>query len=449
MMSSSSNQPPIYQRPAEILQQLIRFDTTNPPGNEAECIAYINYLLTEVGFETNILARDPLRSNLVARLAGQGNAPPLLLYGHIDVVTTENQQWQHPPFEGIEADGYIWGRGALDMKGGVAMMLAAFLRAKAENLHLAGDVILTVVSDEEDGGDYGAKYLVENHADLFKNVRYALGEFGGSTTYIGGRKFYPIMVAEKRGCHVQAIMRGPGGHGSLPLHGGAMARLGKLLLQLDTQRLPVHITPVTRQMVETVATNLPDPINSVLLRLLDPAQTDDILDSLGSYGAFFDPILHNTVNATIVHGGEKSNVIPSKIVLEMDGRILPGYNADDLLAELHQLTSDDIELDVRPADPVPTEAAVAEPDMGLFDTLSNILREADPGGIPMPYMLPAVTDGRFFSQLGIQTYGFLPMNLSEGFDFSRTIHAADERIPLEAMDFGTNAIYEALQRFGS
>jgi len=448
MMSSSSDQPPIHQRPAELLQQLIRFDTTNPPGNEAECIAYINYLLTEAGFETNILARDPMRSNLVTRLAGQGNAAPLLLYGHIDVVTTENQQWQHPPFEGIEANGYIWGRGALDMKGGVAMLLAAFLRAKAENLPLPGDVILTVVSDEEAGGDYGAKFLVENHADLFKDVRFAFGEFGGSTTYIGGRKFYPIMVAEKRGCHVKAIIRGPGGHGSLPLHGGAMARLGELLLQLDTQRLPAHITPVTHQMVETISANLPDPINSVLLRLLDQAQTDAILDSLGSHGAFFDPILHNTVNATIVHGGEKSNVIPSKIVLEMDGRILPGYKADDLLAELQQLTGGDVELDVQPAKPVPTGTAMAEPDMGLFDTLSSILREADPGGIPMPYMLPAVTDGRFFSQLGIQTYGFLPMNLPEGFDFSRTIHAADERVPVEAMDFGTNAIYEALRRFG-
>ena len=449
MMSSISNQPPIYQHPAELLQQLIRFDTTNPPGNEAECIAYINYLLAEAGFETNILARDPMRSNLVARLAGQGNVPPLLLYGHIDVVTTENQEWQHPPFEGIEADGYIWGRGALDMKGGVAMMLAAFLRAKAEDLQLPGDVILTVVSDEEDGGAYGANYLVENYADLFKDVRYALGEFGGSTTYIGGRKFYPIMVAEKRGCLVEATVRGPAGHASLPLHGGAMARLGNLLLQLDTQRLPVHITPVTRLMIETVAANLPDPINSVLQRLLDPAQTDVLLDSLGSYGAFFDPILHNTVNATIVHGGEKSNVIPSKIVLEMDGRVLPGYTADNLLAELHQLAGDDVELDVRTAEPVSTAAAVAVPDMGLFDILSNILREADPGCIAMPYMLPAVTDGRFFSQLGIQTYGFLPMNLPEGFDFSRTIHAADERIPVEAMGFGTNAIYEALTRFGS
>src|SRR5260370_8320765 len=242
-MSSSSNQPPFYQRPAEILQQLIRFDTTNPPGNEAECIAYINYLLTEVGFETNILARDPMRSNLVARLAGQGNAPPLLLYGHIDVVSSESQHWQHPPFEGIEADGYIWGRGALDMKGGVAMMLAALLRAKAENLHLAGDVILTVVSDEEDGGDYGAKYLVENHADLFKNVRFALGEFGGSTTYIGGRKFYPIIVAWKRGRPFQALLPRPRGDGSLPLPGGATAGPGQFVLPFENHPPPLQFTP--------------------------------------------------------------------------------------------------------------------------------------------------------------------------------------------------------------
>ncbi len=443
-MSSSGNQPPIYQRPAELLQQLIRFDTTNPPGNEAECIAYINYLLTGAGFQTTILARDSIRPNLIARLTGQGSAAPLLLYGHVDVVTTEDQVWQYPPFEGVFADGYIWGRGALDMKGGVAMMLAAFLRAKAEELAVPGDVILTVVSDEEAGGDYGARYLVEHHAEQFQGVRYALGEFGGSTTYVGGRKFYPIMVAEKRACLVQAVVRGPGGHGSLPLHGGAMAKLGRLLQLLDSHRLPVHITPVTQQMIETIAANLAAPVGAVLLQLLDPALTDGILDNLGSYGALFDPILHNTVNATIVHGGDKSNVIPSKIVLEMDGRMLPGYSAHDLMAELHQLVGDDVELDLRPAEPAP-----GRPDMGLFDTLANILRKADPDGIPIPFMLSAVTDGRFFTQLGIQTYGFLPMNLPEGFDFSRIIHAADERIPIEALDFGANAIYEALRLFGN
>ena len=442
-MPSTSNQSPLYQRPAELLQELIRFDTTNPPGNEAECISYIHYLLTEAGFHTTILARDRVRPNLVARLTGQGNAPALLLQGHVDVVTTEHQQWQRPPFAGTVADGYIWGRGTLDMKGGVAMMLAAFLRAKAESLPISGDVVLAVMSDEEVGSEYGAKYLIENHADLFNGVRYALGEMGGFTTHIGGCKFYPIMVAEKQGCLVKATVRGSGGHGSLPFHGGAMAKLGTLLLQLDQHRLPVHIPTVTRLMIEAIAANLPSPTGSLLDQLLDPTRTDSILGKLGPQGAFFDPILHNTVNATIVHGGDKSNVIPSEIVLEMDGRILPGYSSDDLLTELHQLAGDDVEFDVKPAEPAP-----AESDMALFDTLGDILRQADPDGVPVPYLLPAVTDARFFTQLGIQTYGFLPMKLPEGFDFSQTIHAANERIPIAAMDFGTNAIYEVLRRFG-
>jgi acetylornithine deacetylase/succinyl-diaminopimelate desuccinylase-like protein len=438
-----ANQSPFYQRPAELLQELIRFDTTNPPGNEGECISYINYLLTEVGFETSVLARDPMRPNLIVRLEGQGNAPGLLLQGHVDVVTTEHQHWQHPPFAGEAADGYIWGRGTLDMKGGVAMMLAALMHAKAEGLSLAGDVVFAVVSDEEAGGVDGARYLVEDHANLFSGVRYALGEFGGFSMHIGGRKFYPIMVGEKQACLVRVTVRGSGGHGSLPLHGGAMAKLGRMLLQLDQRRLPVHVPVVTRMMIEAIAANLPAPVGSVLHQLLDPRQTDSVLDTLGPQGAFFDPILHNTVNATIVHGGEKSNVIPSKIVVEMDGRMLPGYGSADLKSELHQIVGDDVEIETQAAEPAP-----AEPDMGLFDTLCEILRESDADGIPVPFLLPAVTDARFFTQLGIQTYGFLPMTLPEGFDFSQTIHAADERIPIAAMEFGTNAIYEVLRRFG-
>jgi acetylornithine deacetylase/succinyl-diaminopimelate desuccinylase-like protein len=219
----------IYQRPAELLQNLIRFDTTNPPGNEAECVAYIKSLLTEAGFDATLHAQAPNRPNLIARLKGRGTAPPLLLYGHIDVVTTANQKWTYPPFEGRAADGYIWGRGALDMKGGVAMMLAAFLRAKAEGLAPAGDVVLAVLSDEEGGGDYGAKYLVENHAGQFGGIRYALGEFGGFSMYVGKKKFYPIQIAEKQMCWMKATVRGPAGHGSQLMRGGAMAQLGRLL----------------------------------------------------------------------------------------------------------------------------------------------------------------------------------------------------------------------------
>ncbi|MFL5666979.1 MAG: M20/M25/M40 family metallo-hydrolase [Ktedonobacteraceae bacterium] len=440
-MRSTIDLNAIYQHPAGLLQQLIRFNTTNPPGNEAACITYLNTLLTQAGCQTSILALDPARPNLVARLKGQGSAPPLLLQGHVDVVTTEKQNWQHPPFAGDITDGFIWGRGTLDMKGGVAMMVAAFLRAQAEGASLPGDILLTILSDEEASGTYGAKYLVEQHADLFKDVRYALGEFGGFTMHIAGQRFYPIQVIEKKTCGLQAIIHGPGGHGALPMRGGTTAKLARFLQQLDEHRLPVHITSVPRQMIETLSNALSSSIGPLLQQLLDPAQTNNLLDMLGVQGQVFDPILHNTVNVTIIRGGEKNNVIPSEIVAVMDGRLLPGFSPDDMVSELQQLCGHEVRFEVTSYDPGPNE-----PDMGLFPILAGILSEADPQGTPLPLLMPAVTDGRFFARLGIQTYGFLPMILPEGFNFTETIHAADERIPVEAVDFGTNAIYQALSR---
>ena len=441
-MSSTTNQT-IYKRPAELLQNLIRFDTTNPPGNEAECITYINGLLTEAGFETTLLAKSSNRPNLIARLQGRGTAPPLLLYGHVDVVTIANQKWTHPPFEGKIVDGCVWGRGALDMKGGVAMMLAALLRAKAEGLTPAGDVVLALVCDEEAGGDYGVKYLVEEHPEQFEGIHYALGEFGGFPLYVGPRKFYLIQVAEKQICFIKATVRGPGGHGSLPMRGGAMAKLARLLQRLDQHRLPVHITPVARQMVEAMASALPFPLGIVLRQLVNPILTDTVLNLLGEKGRMFEPLFHNTVNATMVHGGEKVNVIPSEITVALDGRLLPGYTPDDLIAELRPIIGDEVELELVRHDPGP-----AEPDIGMFDLLAGILREADPNGIPMPLLLSGTTDARFFSRLGIQTYGYTPMNLPPEFNFAQLAHAADERIPVDAVDFGANAIYKVLQRYG-
>jgi acetylornithine deacetylase/succinyl-diaminopimelate desuccinylase-like protein len=433
----------IYQRPAELLQRLIQFDTTNPPGNETVCITYINGLLTDAGIQTKVIEAKPGRPNLVARLPGAGTAPPLLLYGHVDVVTTVDQTWTHPPFAGELIDGYIWGRGALDMKGGVAMMLAAFLRAKAEGAAVPGDVVLAILCDEENGGDFGAKFLVAEHAEQFAGIRYAIGEFGGFTLFVGQQRFYPIQVAEKQMCWLKATVRGAGGHGSMPVRFGAMARLGQFLLQVDQHRLPVHVTPAARQMLGTMAAALWGVPGLLLGQLTNPLLTNRVLGLMGERGRFFDPLLHNTVSPTILHGSAKINVIPGEVSVELDGRLLPGQTPDDMIRELREFVSDDVAFEVIRHDPGPPA-----PDMGLFDRLAGILREADPGAVPVPLLLSGVTDGRFFSRLGIQTYGFLPMRLPEGFNFVQTIHAADERIPADAVGFGADAIYQALQRFG-
>ncbi len=433
----------IYRRPVELLQHLIRFNTSNPPGNERECITYISHLLEATGIEVHLLSKDPHRPNLVARLRGKKDVPPLLLYGHVDVVPAEVRDWKYPPFEAKVAEGFVWGRGALDMKGAVTMMLCAFIKAKTENLRLPGDVVLCLLSDEEDLGENGACFLVEHHPEIFKGIRCALGEFGGFTLYVGGKKFYPIEIAQKQKCGIKAIVRGPGGHGSSLVHGGAMAKLAKMLERLDKNQLPAYVTPAAEMMFNAMADALPFPTSWILRQLLKPHRTDFILKTiLGEKGNVFVPMFHNTVNATVVKGGERINVIPSEIEVQMDARLLPGFGPDDVIKELRPIVGDEVELGVMLYD-----AGPAEPDMVLFDMLAGILKEADPAGIPVPLLLTASSDARFFSRLGIQTYGFMPMQLPEDMNFNRTIHAIDERIPLNTLDFGINALYQAMQRF--
>lgn len=429
--------------PVELLQNLIRIDTTNPPGNELECIQYISSQLEGAGLSTVTLSRQPGRPNLIARLPGQGQAPPLLLYGHVDVVTTSGQQWQHPPFAGQIFGGYLWGRGTLDMKGGVAMMLSAFIRASKAARKPAGDIVLAILADEEAGGDNGAGYLVKEHSDLFDGIEVAIGEVGGATTYLGGKKFYPIQVAEKQICWLEATVTGPGGHGSRPMRDGAMAKMAKFLMDLDQTRLPVHITPVAQMMIESIIAALDPGERPLFQQLLDPERTDGALRQMGAAGQYMEPLLRNTVNATIVRGGQKVNVVPSEINLQLDGRLLPGYKPVDLIEELQPIIGPGIELNVHRHD-----AGGSELDMSMFNLLAEIICQADPGAIPIPMLLAGVTDGRWFSELGIQTYGFTPMKLPEGFNHTEYIHAADERIPIDAITFGSDAIFTLIQRYG-
>ncbi|MCH7906029.1 MAG: M20/M25/M40 family metallo-hydrolase [Chloroflexi bacterium] len=442
-----SDTPPAPPDPLDIAQRLIRFDTTNPPGNERACIEYLERLFAGSGFDTKLLARDPERPNLLARLPG-GGAAPLLLYGHVDVVPTDGQVWDRPPFSGEIADGLVWGRGAVDMKGGLAMMASALLRMKAAGETPPGDVIFAAVSDEEAGGDAGSRFLVEQHPGEFEGVRYAIGEVGGFATQVSGLRVYPVMVAEKQSCLLILTFRGPSGHGSLARRGGAMAHMAEAVRRIEAARLPVHITPVARESLSALARALPFP-NSLLVRmLLRRRLTDWTLGRIGERGAVFDAMLHNTVAPTVVAGGSRPNVTPGEVSLQLDGRILPGFTPEDLVRELRSVLGDLCdgpvapEIEVRHYDPGP-----ADPDMGLFGTLASVIEEADPGSVAVPALIPGTTDARFFSRLGIQTYGFLPMNLPREIDFTAMFHAGNERIPIDSLEFGARAIQTVIRRY--
>ncbi len=432
----------IYQRPVELLQHLIRFDTSNPPGDERECVSYIGHLLESVGIETHLLSKDPHRPNLVARLKGVKGTPPLLLYGHVDVVPATEPDWKYPPFEGKIAEGFVWGRGTLDMKGAVAMMISAFMKAKIKGVRLPGDVVLCILSDEEELGDYGARFLVEHHPELFKGVRYALGEVGGFTFYISGKKFYFIEVAQKQKCGIKAIIRGPSGHASSHMKGGTMAKLAAFLEKLDNLHLPVHVTPAVEKMFKPLAEALGFPSGWLLRQMLKPKRTDLILKILGKGGDVFVPMFHNTINATVVRGGNKINAIPSEVEVHLDVRLLPGLDPDDVIRELRPIFGRDVEFELLFYDKGPTEL-----DMGLFDTLAGFIKEADSEGIPIPILMTGSTDARFFSRLGIQTYGFIPMQLPADMHYNRILHSVNERIPVDTLEFGTNVLYETMQRF--
>ncbi len=258
-----------------------------------------------------------------------------------------------------------------------------------------------------------------------------------------GSRTYPIQVGEKQACWTRATIRGPGGHGSIPMRGGAMSRLGRLLSTLDERRLPVHITTIPRAMIEAIATALPVGGSDLAAALLDPERTDATLDMLGEASQTLDPMLHNTINATVVRGGSKINVIPSEIQLELDGRLLPGQTADDFFNEIRELVGDPgLELEALNYEPGAPEA-----DLSLLPLLGEVLIAADPSAVPLPMLMPGVSDGRFFSRLGIQTYGFLPMRLPTGLNFTSLLHAADERVPAEEIRWGSDRIYEVLTRY--
>ncbi len=436
------------------LVALLRIDTTNPPGNETAAAEYCAAVLRDAGLAPAVLESAPGRGNCVCRLAadparalpGEG---PLLLHGHLDVVPADPAEWRHPPFAGETHDGYVWGRGAVDMKDMVAMSLTAVAALARAGVRPRRDVLFVAVADEELGSEMGAKWLVDHHPDRVR-AQYALGELGGFTLHAAGRVFVPVQVAEKGLCWMRARVRGRQGHGSVPHDENPVVRLAELLARLGRRRLPQHNTDVMRAFLARMAEAQPVPAALVLRLLRAPALSGLLLDRVmpdRARAELFAALLHNTVSPTVLRAGAKTNQIPSTAEAELDGRTLPGQTAADLVRELRALWGDPDWLDLtvfKEHDPVE-----ATPHTPMFAAIERVLARHAPGAVVLPNLLPGFTDAWAYAQLGAVCYGFSPVKLPEDPVFSRLYHGVDERVPVDGLRWGLRVLYETVREIAA
>jgi acetylornithine deacetylase/succinyl-diaminopimelate desuccinylase-like protein len=435
------------QDAVELLRALVRFDTSNPPGDEAECIAYLAEGLRQAGLEPELVSPAPRRANLVARLParGGGDLPPLLLNGHVDVVAAEVGRWRHPPFAGEVHGGAVWGRGTVDMKQMVAMSVTVIRLLARLGAPLRRDLLLAAVADEEAGCAMGSAYLVDHHPDKVR-AGFALGEVGGFTLNLGRRPVYPVQVAEKGVCWMRARTRGATGHGSLPRADNAVVRLAEAVTRAS-RRLPLHPSPEVRRFIAALADSQPRPARDILPLLLRPRLSNLVLDRMvrqPTAARGLNALLRNTISPTVLRAGYKTNVIPGEAVAELDGRIAVGSSEQELLAELAAVLGPDVELEVLRSVP-PT---VASPDTELFEVIGEVVAEHHPGAVAVPSVTPGFTDAKYWSELGATCYGFAPIRLepSDG-AFADLFHGDDERVPVAGFKAGLRMLADVVARF--
>jgi acetylornithine deacetylase/succinyl-diaminopimelate desuccinylase-like protein len=442
----------VGEQAKQLFKELLRIDTTNPPGNERPAADLLADALSEDGLDPWIVESAPGRANLVARLPATVDEPeggPLLLAGHTDVVPANPDDWTHPPFAGVEADGHIWGRGAVDMKNMVSMsVMVAKLLARAD-VERTRDLIVAAVADEEAGCKYGSRFLVDEHPERV-DAEFMLGEVGGFWQTIGGQTYVPIMVAEKGQAHLRLTAHGPSAHGSIPHEENALVRLAAAIERLGTKRLPYHLTPVMEDFIRTLARTQPLANRAGLHGLLNSALSGPVIDRLlpdRAVARNFAALLHNTVSPTMIDAGEKLNVVPARASCDLDGRLLPGFTGADLKREVEDCIDDpNIEVELL-GESAPTQV---EPVASrLLDTIVGTVQAHAPDVEPVPYMIPGFTDASEFSRLGTRCYGFSPLRLQPGSElsFSELFHGVDERVPVEGFLWGQRVLFDTVSRF--
>jgi acetylornithine deacetylase/succinyl-diaminopimelate desuccinylase-like protein len=428
----------------DLLQRLLRVDTTNPPGNEIEAVKLLDEELRAAGIETTILESAPGRGNIVARLRGSGRKRPLLLTAHLDVVEVEPESWTHPPFCGEVHDGCLWGRGAIDMKNHAAMSVAIMCRLAREGAKLERDLIFAGVADEEAGCRYGSLFLCEQHRELVE-AEYAIGEGGGFNIHLGGKSFFTVQVAEKGVCWIKARVRGEPGHGSMPRSDSAVVKMAEAIARLGKRGLPVRPPEAFKEFVKALGENQSKVAGAILPKLLHPTLAPHVLSALPdpSMRRALAAMMGNTASPTVVRAGQKTNVIPGVAEFEIDGRIVPGDTVDDFLAELRKVLGDEVELEVMHALPPVVEQDGTE----LHELIRDVMRTYEPASPVIPYMLPGFTDAKAFTSIGAKWIGFSPVKMPKEIKFADLFHGHDERIPVDGFHFGTAVLADVVTRF--
>ena len=419
----------------ELCSELIRIDTTNTGDpatvtGEREAAEYVAAKLTEVGYEIEMVESGAARrDNVFCRLPGADpSRGALLVHGHLDVVPADPSEWSVHPFSGAVQDGYVWGRGAVDMKDMVAMTLAVARRFKRDGVVPPRDIVFAFVADEEAGGKYGAKWLVENRPDLFEGCTEAVGEVGGfSLTLAEDRRVYLIEAAEKGIAWMRLRARGKPGHGSFLHEDNAVTKVAEAVARLGNHTFPLTITDTVRAFLEQMSelTGLEFPEDDL----------EGSLAKLGPLSRIVGATIRDTANPTMLSAGYKANVIPSTAEAVVDCRVLPGRQ-EAFLREVDELLGPDVTREwVTDLPPVETSF-----DGPLVEAMAAALRTQDPTAAIVPYMLSGGTDAKHFAELGMRCFGFAPLRLPPDLDFASLFHGIDERVPVDALEFGTRVL---------
>jgi acetylornithine deacetylase/succinyl-diaminopimelate desuccinylase-like protein len=433
-MSTSEALPEVVR----IARDLIRIDTSNYGGgktaNEAVAADYVERELAEVGLRGQRYEAEPGRTNLVFRWQGTAaERPALMLHGHLDVVPADPSSWTYPPFEGVIADGMLWGRGAIDMKNMVAMIIAAVRKLRREGWEPRRDLVLTFFADEEGGCTLGSQWMAQKHSGAFAGVGYAIGEGGGYSIAIGGRRAYLMNTGEKGVLWLRLKAGGKAGHGSLPAVDSAITKLANAVSRLAAIEWPTRVTPTTAALLD-------------LLRGLSGHAADadpyTLAETAGLSAPRLRAGLRNVSNVTIMQAGYKENVVPESASALVDVRFLPG-DRDLVLTRIAEAVGDEISIDIE-LELVAMESPFEGP---LTDLIQTVIGETDPSAVVLPHLIPGGTDAKALSTLGITAYGFIPLRLSEDFNFPAMFHGIDERVPLEALEFGESVLTEVVRRF--